>query len=214
MDPLIDEFDDRLGQLRNPELRTPVRIEGEFVHLRDPVPEDVEAMVRWWTTDLAWTEWDAPWEPITSDEEKVRAGFEQALARPPDLPRRRLIITLPDDTPIGRVNLYRIEDDEDRIALGINVHESRLWGRGLGREAFALWADFVFREHGKDRIYCETWSGNERMLRVAELLGFVEVKRRRNIREVRGKHYDALRLAAEREDFNRSVVELGITLPE
>jgi RimJ/RimL family protein N-acetyltransferase len=217
LDPLFDRFEDRLRQLRDPKLRDPVRIEGAAVVLRDAVPDDLEAMVRWWTTELAWTDWDAPWEPIPTDEAKIRASFEQQIARAPDLPRSRLMIALPDDTPVGRVNLYRLRDepgeeesDQDRIALGINLHESPLWGKGLGTEAFALWTDYVFREHDRDTLYCETWSGNERMLRVAERLGFEVIRRRENLRKVRGERYDALRFAVKREAFRSSVVELGI----
>jgi len=159
-------------------------------------------------------DWDSPWEEEPADEEKSRREWEYKLARPPFLPRGRLLICLPDNTPVGRVNLYGIDHNPDRPALGIDIHESRFWGQGLGTQAFALWAEYVFREHQPDRLFCETWSGNEKMLRIAARLGFKEVRRRRNLRQVRGKSYDALRLKAERSDFMRSFVELGIPRPE
>ncbi len=213
-DKLLGAFDDRISQLRDPELSKPVRIEGTSVHLRDFSPEDIEALVRWWTTERAWMDWDAPWEEEPADEEKARRDWEYKLARPPFLPRHRLMICLPDNTPVGRVNLYGIDNNPDRPALGIDIHESKFWGQGLGKEAFALWADYVFREHRPDRLFCETWSGNERMLRIAARLGFKEVRRRRDLRQVRGKRYDALRLKAERVDFERLFVELGILPPQ
>ncbi len=213
-DRLLGVFDERISQLRDPALYEPVRIEGKLVHLRDFSPEDIEALVRWWTTERAWMDWDAPWEEEPANEEKSRREWEYKLARPPFLPRGRLLICLPDNTPVGRVNLYGIDHNPDRPALGIDIHESRFWGQGLGTQAFALWAEYVFREHQPDRLFCETWSGNEKMLRIAARLGFKEVRRRRNLRQVRGKSYDALRLKAERSDFMRSFVELGIPRPE
>ena len=47
---------------------------------------------------------------------------------------------------------------------------------------------------GAAGVFTQTWSGNVRMLRVAEKLGFVPYARVKGIRTVRGKKYDALTL--------------------
>ena len=41
-------------------------------------------------------------------------------------------------------------------------------------------------------FYTQTWSGNLAIVRVAEKLGFKEVCRKENYREVNGKMYDAI----------------------
>ena len=43
-----------------------------------------------------------------------------------------------------------------------------------------------------DELHTQTWSGNIRMLRCAEKLGFVECNRNVGAREVDGKKYDGL----------------------
>jgi RimJ/RimL family protein N-acetyltransferase len=194
LDHLLDRVSRRLEQ---PTVVSPLTIPGKLVILRDPVQKDLPALIRWWTTDREWLEWDAPWDSEPSDEEVVRAKWERWLARPLTVPRGRMMIALPDGTPIGRVNLYLIDDDQNRMALGINIHESPLWGQGLGTEAFGLWLTYVAKAHKKSRLYCETWSGNVRMLKVAERLGFREIRRRKNVRTVRGEKFDAVRLAVE-----------------
>jgi RimJ/RimL family protein N-acetyltransferase len=52
---------------------------------------------------------------------------------------------------------------------------------------------------GVDALYTQTWSGNTRMIRCAEKLGFVECNRYVGIREVEGKAYDALTFRLERK---------------
>ena len=45
---------------------------------------------------------------------------------------------------------------------------------------------------GFDELYTQTWSGNERMIRLAEKLGFTECGRELKERTVRGQQYDGL----------------------
>ena len=50
---------------------------------------------------------------------------------------------------------------------------------------------------GADEIYTQTWSGNVRMIRCAEKLGFVECNRNIGTREVDGQCYDGLTFRLE-----------------
>ncbi len=49
-----------------------------------------------------------------------------------------------------------------------------------------------------DELYTQTWSGNVRMLRCAEKLGFIECDRDVGIREIDGEKYDGLTFKAEK----------------
>ena len=49
-----------------------------------------------------------------------------------------------------------------------------------------------FKKLGYEKIYTQTWSGNTRMINVANKIGFKEVNRYIGIRNVRNKKYDAL----------------------
>jgi RimJ/RimL family protein N-acetyltransferase len=109
------------------------------------------------------------------------------------------MVCLADGTPIGTVNTYHVEGNPDRVAVGISICESRWWGDGLGAEAFRLWVEHVLEERDLARVYCETWSGNVRMIRLAERMGFREIRRRVDVRSVWGKRWDALRFVIDRE---------------
>ena len=69
-------------------------------------------------------------------------------------------------------------------------------GFGVGTEALRQFIEYL-RTHGARCVYTQTWSGNVRMLRVAQKLGFVPYACMKDLRTVRGKLYDALTLKLE-----------------
>lgn len=82
-------------------------------------------------------------------------------------------------------------------AIGIDICEPNLWGKGIGTNAFRAFMNYYF-ENGVDELYTRTWSGNVRMLRCAEKLGFVERNREIDFREVNGQKYDGLTIRLEK----------------
>ena len=70
-------------------------------------------------------------------------------------------------------------------------------GKGVGTNALRAFMNYYF-ENGVDELYTQTWSGNIRMLRCAEKLGFLECNRNIGTREVDGQKYDGLTFRLER----------------
>jgi RimJ/RimL family protein N-acetyltransferase len=178
-----------------------VEIRGARVLLRDPRPEDVEARIRWVTVEIAWQEWDAPWEGLAlvppERVEEVRSGMLKAMAEPLATPRTSLYVERVGGPLLGDVSRYR--DQADGVTrVGINICESAYWGGGLGAEALRLWIGYLFENLDVDRLGSATWSGNLRMIRCAEKCGFVLVERATGVREVRGRKYDALKFVLTR----------------
>ena len=67
------------------------------------------------------------------------------------------------------------------------------WGRGIGREALGLWGQYVLDAMPElPRLDLRTWSGNVRMMRLAERLGFTLEARFRDARPLRGERFDGL----------------------
>ena len=56
-------------------------------------------------------------------------------------------------------------------------------------------------ENGERGIYTQTWSGNVRMIGLAEKLGFEEYRRKKGLRTVAGKPYDGLTFRLNEEKF-------------
>lgn len=170
--------------------------------LRDMIESDIEDYVRWFTVETEWGDWDAPWEPLNESADEVRARYtarcEKTKRRGSDELRWRYEIEC-DGKHIGWVSAYtdlgEWENPEGYPAVGITVADPADRG-GTGTEALRQFIDYL-RTHGHNVIYTQTWSGNARMLRVAEKLGFREAYRKEGICEVRGKTYDALTLRLE-----------------
>lgn len=177
---------------------------GDVV-LRDMADKDVEDYVRWHTSDTAWAAYDAPWEPVESDEDSERCNWRRVLERVKQLPgdtRRRKFEIQWRGRHVGWVCCYNIDKNYDwleeekdgqtvHLTVGIDICESDVWGGGVGTCALGAYMDYLF-ENGADEIYTQTWSGNVRMLRCAEKLGFVLCSRKADAREVGGHRYDAL----------------------
>lgn len=62
---------------------------------------------------------------------------------------------------------------------------------GIATAALTGLIDYL-KTHGNQRIFTQTWSGNERMVALAQKLGFTEYRREDGIRKVRGSTYDGL----------------------
>lgn len=186
-----------------------MEIKFQDVTLRDMRESDIEDYVRWFTKETEWGDWDAPWEALEDDEASARkkwtARYERVKALADDEIRSGFEVEY-DGKHIGSVSSYWIDETYTWISgkdiqdgqkvyqtVGISICESGEWGKGIGTKALQAFIQY-FQDRGYDEICTQTWSGNARMLRCAEKLGFSVCKRIVGIREVRGGKYDALTL--------------------
>ena len=172
-----------------------------MITLRDMRESDIEDYVRWFTRDTGWMDFDAPWEEKGgTTEEEERKGwteyYESVRNLPEDTVRWKYEVDL-DGKHIGWVSWYDdldyVENPEGIRAVGIDLPEESVYNRGAGTEALRQFILYL-KEHGSTSVYTQTWSGNTRMLRVAEKLGFTEAYRKKDFRDVNGKLFDAVTL--------------------
>lgn len=197
----------------------------EFKHrnvvLRDMREADIDDDIRWNTVEIQWAQWDAPWESLEDLKSFDPAAYRQVELERLKKPKPELRDTLELDTEegvhIGSVASYFVDQDFNWIpkiqpgqtrfnALGLDISESRYWGKGLGTQALTAWV-LYFLEHGEEALYLQTWSGNARMIRCAAKLGFREVCRKSGIRQVRGQAFDGLTFCLDLCAFRRYLLE-------
>ena len=77
-----------------------------------------------------------------------------------------------------------------------DLPEENARGKGLATQALRLFMAYL-RTLGFTELYTQTWSGNERMIGLAEKLGFTECCRKPGLRLVRGQQYDGLTFRKE-----------------
>jgi RimJ/RimL family protein N-acetyltransferase len=182
-----------------------VIVSGERVVLRDRQPSDVEIYLRW-QTHGEWLLYDAPWEnehvPTTAEEEEAfRACFLEKCQQEFPVPRKRATIVTPEGGPLGWVNRYGDERFPSAWLVGISIGEDVYLNQGIGTEALELWVDYLFSNSDVHRIGLDTWSFNERMMRVAEKLGFIREGVERELIQWQGKWLDLVHFGMLREEW-------------
>ena len=151
----------------------------------------------WHGPDHLWLELDAPYSGRMSAQEldtmvgRLRETIDRGELRDPRV--RLAIADRKTDAYIGGVSRYWEDRDTLWASVGVNIHDSERWGRGLGFEALGLWIEYLFAAFPDwVRVGCTTWSGNERMMGLARKLGLEEEARIRMARVYRGEHFDSV----------------------
>jgi RimJ/RimL family protein N-acetyltransferase len=187
---------------------SPLLATSRRVCLRDRAPSDVDAFLRW-QIHGQWRLFDAPWEGVRTayteaEEARFRQRFLDGLVESLPSPRKRAVITLLDDRPVGWVIRYGEERSPDTWMVGIDICEDDLLEQGLGTEALRLWVDYLFTNSSIHRLGLDTWSFNPRMLRVAEKLGFIPEGAQREVLQWQGQWLDLVHFGMLREEWERA----------
>lgn len=95
---------------------------------------------------------------------------------------------------IGTMTAY--VDPRHRVAdMGILLGERRAWGQGLGSEAWAAAANYLFRHEGMRKVTAGTLSTNQAMLGIMRKTGMVEDGRRVRHALFEGREVDVVHAA-------------------
>jgi len=169
------------------------------VSLRPTVESDVADYVRWNVPDRKAWQFDGPWYGQGLDN--IIDGRKKWLSGERLPPHRHLEIYAVEHGHVGWVTAYLHSNDPHIPEAGIDIVEDGLWDEGLGTEAFGLWVDYLFAAFNLTRLGCSTWSGNPRMIRVGEKLGFTLEGRIRRGCEVNGQFYDRIKMGLLRDEW-------------
>jgi len=142
-------------------------LQGESVTLRPPREADVEVVYSW-DRDPELAAWNGR-SPISISLSAARRDY---LARWEDPSVKTFIIEARGE-PIGMATLYDFR--RDGCELGIKIGPGNLRGRGYATEAVTLLLDYVFDTLGLGAVRGSTLAHNDRMQRVFEKNGFVQV---------------------------------------
>ncbi|GED51287.1 N-acetyltransferase [Brevibacillus borstelensis] len=183
-----------------------ITLQGKKVTLRDIRKEDLDTAYYWTyeAEDREHLRWNGPYkdpDPMTLEEYRNLPKHQEALSVVgTTLPRHELIIEI-DGELKGSVGRYWVSEVTNWFEIGIVIYDSRYWSNGYGSEAFQMWIDYLFTHMDTVRLGIGTWSGNERMMRLAERCGMIEEARVRKARIVRGEYYDAIKMGILREEW-------------
>jgi len=135
---------------------------------------------------------------VRLDELASRLGQGEADV----LPGKRLVVDAGTDELVGEVNWYWKSEETLWMEVGVVIFNEARWGRGLGTVVLERWMDEVFRTFPRlVRLGLTTWSGNTRMMRLAERLGLRKEAVFRKARIVDHEYYDSVSYGILREEW-------------
>jgi len=180
--------------------------QGKQIKLRDWIIEDLKEFTFWHSGKKRWMEFDAPYYKKPTKEEiqnKLNEITEKIISENWETPRKRLVIANKEENKlIGTVSWYWQSKETNWKSIGIVIYDEHHWSKGIGYEALKLWIDYLFEECKEIvRLDLRTWSGNEKMMRLARKLGFKEEARFRMARIVKGDYYDSIGMGLLRSEW-------------
>lgn len=111
------------------------------------------------------------------------------------------IIVLADGTPVGVLSLSDIDHLNSRCVWAYYIADPAGQGKGLAKPLECNIADFVFETLGLQKLWCEVFSTNERVIALHEKFGSkVEGVFRQHIRKG-DDIFDVVRMGLLRDDW-------------
>ncbi|MBD1380606.1 GNAT family N-acetyltransferase [Metabacillus arenae] len=177
---------------------------GNRVTIRSIKKEDLPGLYHYiyGVENPEWKKWDAPYFPLGKLSYRDFCDQYEMYIQPINQIPSRTAIEVKGKV-IGIVSFYWEHQPSYWLESGIAIYDPSYWSEGYGTEALTLWISYLFDNLPLVRVGLTTWSGNARMMKCAEKLGFTLEGRLRKCRLYQGKHYDSMRYGVLREEWER-----------
>lgn len=146
-----------------------------------------------------WTKWNGPYFHDKSPEKQAFINLELDNTYLQN-PLRKIIWV--DNQMIGMVSAYYEDEPLNQwLDVGIVVYKQDKWQRGIGKSALKQWIDELFKTTSLPHIGLTTWSGNYRMVGLAESL---DLKKEAEVRQVRfwqSQYWDSVKYGVLRSEW-------------
>ncbi len=180
--------------------------------IRDLEQKDLKDFLYWNHPSREFHKYNGPYYGCRSEEElkeyvaelelKLQNGESNVLGN------KKIIANKDTDEIIGAVNWYWKSEETLWMEIGIIIFNENYWGKGIGYDALTLWTNEVFDKNPKlVRLGVTTWSGNERMMHLAEKLGFSKEAVYRKARIVNNEYYDSVSYGILKEEWMSNKVK-------
>ncbi|KAA8433566.1 GNAT family N-acetyltransferase [Weissella sagaensis] len=153
-------------------------------------------------TNAEWTKWNGPYFHDKLPEKKEFIDLDKSNPYLENPMRKAIWI---NDELVGLVSAYYEDAPLNQwLDVGITVYKQTKWHQGIGKIALEKWLSELFETTNLPHIGLTTWSGNFRMIALAESL---QLKKEAEVRQVRfwqNKYWDSVKYGILRDEwFNR-----------
>lgn len=174
--------------------------------LREIEIKDLEDYLYWNHPSREFHKYNGPYYGRSSEEELKKYVEELRTlllsGQKNVLKNKKIIADLETDEIIGQVNWYWKSQETLWMEIGIVIFNENYWGKGIGYTSLKLWIDELFGEKPElVRLGLSTWSGNIRMMKLAEKLGLSKEAVYRKARIVDNQYYDSVSYGILKEEW-------------
>ncbi|MFL2020284.1 GNAT family N-acetyltransferase [Weissella hellenica] len=149
--------------------------------------------------DAEWTKWNGPYFHDTLPTKKDFIDLKQFnpyLENP-----MRKVIWLNNEM-VGLVSAYYEDVPLNQwLDVGITVYKQTNWHQGIGKVALDQWITELFETTTLPHIGLTTWSGNLRMIALAESLQLIKEAEVRQVRFWQNKYWDSVKYGVLRDEW-------------
>lgn len=168
---------------------------AENIHLRPLEVEDAAAFLPW-VNDYEAMKTMASYAPYTLAEEKKH--LENLLSKKDAV---NFGIELNSGSLIGSTGFNSIDHQSRTCQFAILIGDKRQWGKGYGRQATQLMANYAFNFLNLNRISLYVREDNESAIKVYNHVGFIVEGKLRQCMYREGKYWGAYLMSLLKEDW-------------
>ena len=147
-----------------------------------------------------WYNWDAPYLP-----RRIPTKTAFVTEANPYLDPNFFRLIAVDNTPVGMVSAHYEDGDlKQWLDMGIMIQSPKLWRHGIGKAALSQWLDFLWQTIDLPHLGITTWSGNQRMMGLAESVGMHQEAVVRQVRYWQGHYWDSVKYGLLRSEWGQA----------
>ncbi|MDN2453097.1 GNAT family protein [Lactobacillus sp. UCMA15818] len=171
------------------------------IEIREFLLEDLESFwgVAYSNPDAEWTKWNGPY---FKGKLPKKNEFIKKIGPADFVNNEFKNVIIVDEQIVGMVSAYYEDGKLERwLDVGIVIYSTEKWQKGIGKVALKLWINHVFSIVSLPHIGLTTWSGNLRMIGLAESLNLEKEAQIRKVRFWQGKYWDSVKYGVLRANW-------------
>lgn len=172
-------------------------LKGEHIQFRALEPEDLEFL---YVLENDPAIWEISGTLTPYSRKVLREYLNRAHQDIFEAKQLRLVICLPDQRPVGLIDLYDFDPRHQRAGVGIVISAPKDRDRGYGREALQLLCDYAFGILQLHQLYASVGADNAPSRHLFEKLGFLQCGVKKDWVRTATGYQDVVFLQKIRED--------------
>lgn len=173
------------------------------VEIRPAQPDELE---KFWK--IAFSDSNAGWTklngPYFHDDLPSKEYFLNVLADKVWLNNKNHLLITYNDEIVGSVGAsFKDGKLAKWLDMGITIYDEKQWDKHIGGQALKLFITYLFKTYDIPHLGLTTWSGNPRMMHLAQKIGMKEEARIRKVRFYEGKYYDSCQYGILRDEWDQ-----------